>query len=579
MSLNVEQIETGQAARIEKAERPKAANGEGFAALLATLSAELRTFSGVSPEMALPTGAAKPANTSDDYLPRNAEPDIDHGSGQDDADRGNDPAAGLRSAESRGRSRSEGSEDQIDRDARSNDRPGPADDGARSAQVSDDGAGETADGTRPIVAANARGAEQHAAPGSRNGAAAQLPTGQAGTPQAIAEEFKALAAARQATAPNQSGAYKPTAGAGGNQIRAAVVDQGPGLASQPNASLAASATVNAQLGRGNKPNSTGLNDGGLSLDDGRSLRGDLRSVPGTVKPTTPGAVKAASPDAAAGDAAGRSKAGQQAPLSAAMQAAPAMQTQAANAATSQGSLGQAGPPSPGQVADTAMATSGSPNQNQAPARTRPTGFTGHMRSAAQSAPTAEQIAIQIQRAIGTGTDRITIQLRPQELGRVEVKMEVGHDGKLLAVISADKPETLDLLQRDQRSLQDALSNAGLDLDSNSLSFNLNGHDDGQTAAGDDGDGSKTGAEEDDLGRLSACRIRPCGRDYRGQDRRPVVTSTEALNDGSYERSCCDTGTGRTEQRPKPVDRGFRHVSDDPDDAASEPGSTVAAGHP
>jgi len=148
------------------------------------------------------------------------------------------------------------------------------------------------------------------------------------------------------------------------------------------------------------------------------------------------------------------------------------------------------------AADGAMATSAPSNQNQAAARTRPTAFAGHMRNATPSLPTAEQVAIQIQRAIGNGTDRINIQLRPQELGRVEVKMEVGHDGKLLAVISADKPETLDLLQRDQRSLQDALSNAGLDLDSNSLSFNLNGQDDGQAVAGDGGDGSETGADDD-----------------------------------------------------------------------------------
>jgi len=233
----------------------------------------------------------------------------------------------------------------------------------------------------------------------------------------------------------------------------------------------------------------------LSLDDGTTLRSDLQSLPGTVKATTPGAAKAAAQDAAAGDTAGRTNTGLQAPLTTAAQTAPAMPTQVASSATSPGSLGQAGQPASGQIADTAMATSGPANQNQAAARARPTGFTGHMRSAAQSVPTAEQVAIQIQRAIGTGTDRINIQLRPQELGRVDVKMEVGHDGKLLAVISADKPETLDLLQRDQRSLQDALSNAGLDLDSNSLSFNLNGHDDGHAVAGDDG--SKTGAEEED----------------------------------------------------------------------------------
>ncbi len=82
--------------------------------------------------------------------------------------------------------------------------------------------------------------------------------------------------------------------------------------------------------------------------------------------------------------------------------------------------------------------------------------------------------LQIRRAVTAGVDRLTVQLKPATLGRVEVQMEVGFDGRVQAVISADRPETLSLLQRDARALTTALADAGLQADSGSLSFNLRG---------------------------------------------------------------------------------------------------------
>ncbi|MCC7047959.1 MAG: flagellar hook-length control protein FliK [Alphaproteobacteria bacterium] len=86
----------------------------------------------------------------------------------------------------------------------------------------------------------------------------------------------------------------------------------------------------------------------------------------------------------------------------------------------------------------------------------------------------EQIAINVRKAVAAGLDEVTIQLRPDELGRIDVRMEVGKDGQVSAHIRADKPETLDLLQRDARGLERVLQEAGLRTDNNSLSFGLRG---------------------------------------------------------------------------------------------------------
>lgn len=100
---------------------------------------------------------------------------------------------------------------------------------------------------------------------------------------------------------------------------------------------------------------------------------------------------------------------------------------------------------------------------------------------------AEQVAVNIQRGLAQGQDRITVQLRPHELGRVEIKMEMTHDGKMTAVVSAERPETLDMLRQDSRSLLQSLADAGITADESGLSFQLQGQN-----AGDGGNQSASG---------------------------------------------------------------------------------------
>ena len=108
---------------------------------------------------------------------------------------------------------------------------------------------------------------------------------------------------------------------------------------------------------------------------------------------------------------------------------------------------------------------------------------GDIQNTAQSAsrsstptyvPAAEQVAVQFGRALASGADQITIRLQPESLGRVDVQVELGKDGRLSAMFIADRPETLDMLQRDARVLERALSDAGLRTENGGLSFNLRG---------------------------------------------------------------------------------------------------------
>ena len=83
-----------------------------------------------------------------------------------------------------------------------------------------------------------------------------------------------------------------------------------------------------------------------------------------------------------------------------------------------------------------------------------------------------QLGLHIARAIPARVDRLLVQLEPASLGRVEVRLEFHRDNQVSAIIAAERPDTLDALQRDARALERSLHQAGLRLDSDGLTFSL-----------------------------------------------------------------------------------------------------------
>lgn len=126
------------------------------------------------------------------------------------------------------------------------------------------------------------------------------------------------------------------------------------------------------------------------------------------------------------------------------------------------------------------------------------------KEAPKGSSVADQVSVKITKALQAGNDRISIQLKPSELGRVDVKMELTQDGRVMAVVTAESKDTLDLLRRDSAELQRAMQEAGLQLDSGDLSFNMRGEEgemmaDGENAGGSGaGDDGLTDADLDDL---------------------------------------------------------------------------------
>jgi flagellar hook-length control protein FliK len=125
-----------------------------------------------------------------------------------------------------------------------------------------------------------------------------------------------------------------------------------------------------------------------------------------------------------------------------------------------GQSGNPGIPGTGTGSDAGSANARAANGAQGSARQAP------------SQPVQQQVAVHVSRAVQNGQSRMNVQLSPPELGRVDVKLDIADDGRVRASLTVDKAETLDLMQRDVRSLEKALQDAGLQASQEDLNFNL-----------------------------------------------------------------------------------------------------------
>ncbi len=71
-----------------------------------------------------------------------------------------------------------------------------------------------------------------------------------------------------------------------------------------------------------------------------------------------------------------------------------------------------------------------------------------------------------------GVRHVTVRLDPQELGRLQIRVEQPKDGPARVTLTAERPQTLDLLMRDQAQLHRALDQAGVPAEGRSISFHL-----------------------------------------------------------------------------------------------------------
>jgi flagellar hook-length control protein FliK len=90
----------------------------------------------------------------------------------------------------------------------------------------------------------------------------------------------------------------------------------------------------------------------------------------------------------------------------------------------------------------------------------------------QPTPDMHRMAVEVAARSQSGAKQFDIRLDPPELGRVEVRLSIDAHGKTEAHLTADQPQTLDLLQKDAPVLARALRDAGLNVQQDGLNFSL-----------------------------------------------------------------------------------------------------------
>ena len=91
----------------------------------------------------------------------------------------------------------------------------------------------------------------------------------------------------------------------------------------------------------------------------------------------------------------------------------------------------------------------------------------------QRSAVTEQVNSSLQQGLRKNLDHIKIQLTPDNLGVVDVKMSIDKAGYVKATVSSNEAQTLQFLKQDSSSLQQVFEKAGLKTDSESLQFSMN----------------------------------------------------------------------------------------------------------
>jgi hypothetical protein len=93
-----------------------------------------------------------------------------------------------------------------------------------------------------------------------------------------------------------------------------------------------------------------------------------------------------------------------------------------------------------------------------------------------------------------GTRQMTLRLSPAELGTVQVRIDRTVDGPASVAITADRPDTLEMLRQDQPALQRMLDQAGVPTEGRTLSFHAAGVTAPFGGGSADGGGSPSGKD-------------------------------------------------------------------------------------
>ncbi|MGB0934806.1 MAG: flagellar hook-length control protein FliK [Alphaproteobacteria bacterium] len=98
---------------------------------------------------------------------------------------------------------------------------------------------------------------------------------------------------------------------------------------------------------------------------------------------------------------------------------------------------------------------------------------------------AQQLTIDMQKAVTHQRDEIRIQLKPAELGSVHARLSIDGDGRVTAVFNVEDPNTRDYMRQHQDELARAMKENDVNLNMGDMEFNLSSEGSDEDSFGSD----------------------------------------------------------------------------------------------
>ncbi len=90
-----------------------------------------------------------------------------------------------------------------------------------------------------------------------------------------------------------------------------------------------------------------------------------------------------------------------------------------------------------------------------------------------AAEARQQVALRVASAVSSGVDTVSVDLRPPELGRVEIRLTF-HESSVQVVVAAERATTYEAFRQDRAHLEQQLAQAGFDLGGGALDLRHGG---------------------------------------------------------------------------------------------------------
>lgn len=145
---------------------------------------------------------------------------------------------------------------------------------------------------------------------------------------------------------------------------------------------------------------------------------------------------------------------------------------------------------------------------------------------------AQQVGLEVTRAVKAGNTEFTVRLNPVELGKVTIKMAFDKDGTASLRVLAQSPETVALLQRDMRGLERAIEAGGMKSSEADVKIELDTQHDGQSAGKAFAEAAREEMAQENRNKTAALKANEMAPEAENEDVTPLEQILAQLDNAS-----------------------------------------------